>query len=228
MPRVELHEKVVFVIILPILLIGCRLNTMSLSKANSPSVCASSEIAQTSLPSSKREDCPINDRFLISERGIGSAQLGTTIKQLKEKLGTDTQYQIISPFMVDFDAIAVYQSGIVQYYILYPSGETFSDSDLIESVLTDNQNYRTAEGIRPKTSLKQAETVYGEAILFYNTQNESREQVRFANYSQSNISFQPTVPNQSFVGIYPLPSGQYNETNKFQKQAVIRSVIVSH
>jgi hypothetical protein len=127
--------------------------------------------------------------------------------------------------MVDLDAIAVNKSGEVQYYILYPAGTTFSDANSIELLLSDNSNFRTVEGVGPGTSLKQAEAVYGDATLSYNTQNESREQVRFANQPDQNVTFQTTATNQQFAGIYTSVSGEYNETKQFQKSATIRSII---
>lgn len=114
----------------------------------------------------------------------------------------------------------------MQYYILYPAETTFSDSDSIELLLTDNPDFRTTEGFGPGTLLKQAEAVYGDATLSYNTQNESREQVRFANQPAENLFFQPTAPGQEFAGIYPSSSEEYNETKKFQESASIRSLLV--
>jgi hypothetical protein len=38
---------------------------------------------------------------------------------------------VTAPFIADFDAIAVYQSGQVQYYILYPAGQTLRDAGAI-------------------------------------------------------------------------------------------------
>jgi hypothetical protein len=214
-------------LILSMTLISCWGNTVESIKTKSSPASATPQTIEPSSPTLKKSKPPTSDDFLISVKGIGSAQLGITLKQLKRKLGTDTKFQAVSPFMVDFDAIAVYQSGMVQYYILYPSGTNFSDSDPIELLLTDSPNYRTAEGVGAGIPVKQAEAIYGGAILSYNTQNESREQVRFSNYSSPNISFQPTIPNQSFAGIYPSSSEEYNETKQFQDQAVIRSILVS-
>lgn len=208
-------------------LISCWGSTVESIKTNSSPASATPQTIEASSPTLKKSKPSISDDFLISVKGIGSARLGMTLKQLKRKLGTDTKFQTVSSFMVDFDAIAVYQSGMVQYYILYPSGTNFSDSDPIELLLTDNPHYLTAEGVGAGMPVKQAETIYGAATLFYNTQNESREQVRFSNYSSPNISFQPTIPNQSFAGIYPSSLEEYNETKKFQDQAVIRSILVS-
>lgn len=217
-------------LILSMTLMSCWGNTVESIKTKSSPASITPQTIEPSSPTLKKSKPPTSNDFLISVQGIGSARLGMTLKQLKQKLGTDTKFQAVSPFMVDFDAIAVYQAGILQYYILYPNypKETkFSDSDPIELLLTDNPNYRTTEGVGAGMSVKQAEAIYGGAILSYNTQNESREQVRFSNYSSPNISFQPTIPNQSFAGIYPSSSEEYNETKQFQDQAVIRSILVS-
>lgn len=213
-------------LILSMTLIGCGVNTTDFSKTKSPTASVTPETKQTSSSIQKKEEPPIADNFLISEEGIGFAKLGMTLQQLKQKLGTEAKFEVVSPFMVDWDAIAVYQTGTVQYYILYPSGTTLSNSEKIELLLTDNPNYRTVEGVGTGTSLIQAEAIYGKAILSYNTQNESREQARFTNYSPQNIIFQPTVSSRSFAGIYPSPSGEYNETKNFHDSAIIRSVFV--
>lgn len=162
----------------------------------------------------------------ISAKGIGPAKLGMTLGQLKQVLGSNAEFKVVSPFMVDLDAIAVIKAKTVQYYILYPVRTIFADSSLIEVLLTDNPNFRTVAGVGPGTLLTQAEAIYGDATLSYNTQNESREQVRFANQPAQNVTFQPIAPAQQFAGIYPSQSGEYNETTKFYESASIRSVLV--
>ncbi len=212
-------------LILPLTLISLRGNAVDFLKTEPPAVLVTTQTIQPS-PTKKKGKPPAADNFLISVRGIGPARLGMTLNQLKQKLGTDSKFKVVSPFMVDFDAIAICKSGVVQYYILYPGGTNFADSSSIDLLLTDNQNYRTAEGVGAGTLLKQAETVYGKATLFYNTQNESREQVRFANYSPNNLFFQPTATSEAFAGIYSSPLGEYNETNKFHDSVTIRAVLV--
>lgn len=170
---------------------------------------------------------PDAETKLISAAGIGQAKLGMTLGQLKRILGADTEFRVESPFMVDIDAIAVRQSGQVQYYILYDAGTTLGDTDQIQTLLTDNPKFRTAQGVGAGTSLKQAEAIYGSATLSYNTSNESREYVSFANEPQENISFRPVAVGQNFAGIYlsPLsPQREFNETKIFQSTAKIRLV----
>lgn len=223
--------KAAFLIfVFSIVLISCTQTTESTTKTqSSPTSSATPESTQqpSSNPSASNQKSSLTAKALtISADGIGMAKLGITFGQLKQVLGSNAEFKVVSPFIVDFDAIAVSKSGKVQYYILYPAGTTFTDANSIELLLTENPNFRTVEGVGPGMSLKQAKAVYGEATLFYNTQNESREQVKFANQPAKNLVFQPTAPNQDFAGIYPSPSGEYNETKKFQGSALIRSILV--
>lgn len=91
---------------------------------------------------------------LISAEGIGSAKVGMTLGALKKALAGKAEFKVKSPFIVDFDAIAVIESGKEQYYILYPAGSPLADADVIEALVTDNPNYRTAEGVGPGTPIK--------------------------------------------------------------------------
>ena len=161
----------------------------------------------------------------ISATGIGAAKLGMTYGELKKVLGASAEFQIKSPFMVDLDAIAVISSGKVQYYILYPAGTTFKNSQAIESIFTDNPDYQTAQKVGVGTPIKQAEAIYGNATLFYNTAVESREYVKFANQPAENIFFRPDATNnQQFAGIYSSASGEYHETQQYQPNSLIGSV----
>ncbi|MBD2102416.1 hypothetical protein H6F94_16255 [Leptolyngbya sp. FACHB-261] len=149
-----------------------------------------------------------------------------TLGKLKQALGAGSTFKVESPFIVDFDALAVIQSGEVQYYILYPAGTTLGDSDVITALLTDNSRYRTTQGVGPGTSIQQAEAIYGEATLSYNTSNESREYVKFAAQPAQDIFFRTAV-EEGFAGIYPSPTEEYNTTQEFQNTALIRSVEVN-
>lgn len=164
---------------------------------------------------------------LISANGIGPAKVGMTLGELKKALAGKAQFQVNSPFIVDFDAIAVVQGGKEQFYILYPAGVPLADSDIIEALITNNPNYRTAQGVGAGTPIQQAETVYGDATLSYNLANESREYVKFTQQPAENISFRVGAANDGSVGgIYPEAKGELNETKNFQKNASIRFVEV--
>ena len=184
-----------------------------------------SSVASSPDPNPAPIASPKVNSTLISPQGIGAARLGMTFGDLKRSLGTDAELAVKSPFIVDFDAVAIRQGDDVQYYILYLSGQTLSDTDVIQGILTDNAKFRTAENVGPKTPLAEAEQVYGQATLSYNTQNESREYARFAKQPPA-LSFSTGNGNAATAGIYSTPQSEYNETQQFRDDAVIQSVLV--
>jgi len=149
-----------------------------------------------------------------------------TLAELKQKLGTEAEFVVKAPFIVDFDAIAVRKSGKTQYYILYLAGQSFSDGDVIQGVLTDNPKFLTAEGVGAGTTLQNAVQVYGKATLSYNTQNESREYARFERQPAPNISFATGNGNSNPAGVYSSPKSEYNETQDYRAEATLQSVLV--
>ena len=170
---------------------------------------------------------PLTPELLISSRGIGKAQLGLTYGELKSQLGSDHEFKIVSPFMVDFDAIAVYQQQELQYYLVYPAASTLQENDAIEVLMTDNPKYLTAEGVGVGKSITKATQIYGEATLSYNTNNESREYVVFANEPFSNVYFRPATEEDTlFAGIYEDTTGEYNRTTEFRPEATIKMIEV--
>lgn len=178
------------------------------------------------IPSAKLAP-PASNAYRISAEGIGTAKVGMTLGELKKSLAGKAQFQVKSPFIVDFDAIAVVQDGKEQYYILYPAGTPLVDSDVIEAIVTDNPSYRTAQGVGPGTAIAQAESVYGQATLSHNTANESREYVKFANPPSEDIAFRTKTPAANpLVGIYPSSNNELKETQKFEKTAAIGLVEV--
>ncbi|AFY52812.1 hypothetical protein Riv7116_0204 [Rivularia sp. PCC 7116] len=176
-------------------------------------------------PTATDNNTNVDASRLISTQGIGDARLGMTYGELKKALDSKTTYEVKSPFMVDFDAIAVNQDGKTLYYITYPSTDTFSDSSKIETITTENPDFLTDKGVGVGKKIKDAETAYGKATLGYHTQNESREYVTFAN-QPSDISFRPLTPPGKFAGIYKSPLKEYNETDQFKQDTVIKSVSV--
>jgi hypothetical protein len=170
----------------------------------------------------------VDPAFLISENGIGPAQLGMTLGDLKAALPPDTEYSVESPFIVDFDAISVAQGGDTQFYLLYLSGEAFTDDDIIQGVLTTNPDYKTAEGVGVSTPIQEAETHYGQATLSYNLANESREYVRFENHPAGNLAFGLRgggAASTDYQGIYPDSAADYNETQEYVDGAAIQTVL---
>jgi hypothetical protein len=209
-----------------IFMTGCNSSPSSLS-AESPSTKsiapASPSASATVEPQSPQ---PADETPLISAQGIGVAQLGMTLADLKQKLGKDTEFLVKAPFIVDFDAIAVRKGSETQYYILYLAGQSFSDQDVIQGVLTENPKFLTAEGVGPGTKLQNAVQSYGKATLSYNTQNESREYARFDRQPAPNISFATGNGSSKPAGIYGSPTNEYNETQDFRPEATIQSVLV--
>jgi hypothetical protein len=162
----------------------------------------------------------------ISERGIGAAKLGMTFGELKKALGSTAQFKE-SPFFDGLDAVAVSQSGQVQYWIIYPGRTKLKDTDVIEDLMTDNPNYKTVEGVGPGMTLKQAEAIYGKATLGYNTDYESQEVLVFANQpNNKKIRFAPKAEGSHYAGVYGASQDIVHETNKYQPNAVIRNVSV--
>lgn len=193
------------------------------SPAGSPERVAASP---TPTPSPSPQSSPAAENLLISPQGIGAAQLGMTLAELRQRLGPDYSFTIKSPFIVDFDAIAVQKGGEVQYYILYLAGQSFGENEPIQGLLTENAKFRTAEQIGPGSTIAAAERAYGKATLAYNVDNEAREYVRFANQNQRNLSFGTGYGNADSAGIYASPGGGYNETQQFKPEAAIKTVWV--
>jgi hypothetical protein len=170
---------------------------------------------------------PESENTLISETGIGEAQLGMTLGELKAKLGDSVQFDQDQPLMVDLNAIPVLKGTEIQYYILHWSSEPFTDSSPIEMLLTQNPKYRTTEGVGVGTLVGEAEAIYGEATLSYNLENESREYVNFVNFPAPNISFRVNSNAENFAGIYEEDrESSYQETGEFRDDAVINSAMV--
>lgn len=204
------------------LFISCSSNNAEEQNLNvSPTAPESTETAEAALIP------PESDAYLISETGIGDAQLGMTLGELKSQLGDSMELGEDDIFMVDFNAIPVIKNNEIQYYILHSSFEPLTDSSAIEMLATDNPAYRTEAGVGAKTLIRDAATVYGDATLAYNLENESREYINFANSPADNITFRGNDSTGNFIGIYPEDtSNSYQETTEYQEDAVIRSVMV--
>jgi hypothetical protein len=209
-----------------IFLTGCGNSSPPLGTSTPPTNDTSESAPEATPSSSPRSSDADPKSSLISASGIGPAQLGMTLGELKQIVGTETEFTVQSPFIVDFDAIAISQSGEVQYYILYLAGQSFTDADVIQGLLTSNSKFHTAADIGPGTLIQQAEQAYGKATLSYNTENDSREYVRFENQPAPNISFSTGNATQETAGVYSSPTGGYNETQEFKENTAIASVLV--
>lgn len=176
----------------------------------------------------------------ISTTGIGRAKLGMTLKRLRKISDRNTQFQLIPSFIENVDAIAVTQKGIVQYYILYDAnGDTQSNSSetienrLITSLVTNNDNYQTEHGVRVGTSIREAEDIYGDAVLAYNTEGKAGEEyVTFGAKNPDNIKFKASYfklisDGLGYSGIYPEYPGVSYTTDKYRADAAIAAIEVS-
>lgn len=183
----------------------------------------------------------VKAELLISSEGIGKAKLGMSLGELKQISGKNTNFQTVADFLTDLDAIAVSQKGIVQYYILYfpaenpESGQTTAQDDLmITALMTNNNNYQTEQGVKVGTPIKEAEDIYGNAILAYNTEGETTdgEYVTFGSENPENIRFKASYfklisDGLGFSGIYPEYPGTIYTTDKYQQDAAIAGIEVS-
>ena len=170
---------------------------------------------------------PTDPTQQITPVGIGNAKIGMSLKELKEQTGKGFEFPIKSSFIEGFDAIAVTKAGTVQYYIPYPTGTQFTDTDRIQHLMTDNPNYRTELGVGPGTSIKQAASVYGGATLSLSKENESREFINFSEHPNG-IAFRPKpVGKQAFAGNYPESNDEYLKTQKYDGRAAIGQITVS-
>ena len=180
----------------------------------------------------------ITSEYLISANGIGEAKLGMTLGQLKKIADRDTEFNPISTFASDLNAIAVVEQGMVQYYILFDADSDSeakfnpTDNALITSLVTNNYNYQTKEGIKVGMLIQEAEDICGNAILSYNIDGESGEYISFDDYDPDNISFRASyfklISNGlGFSGIYPEYPGVVYTTDKYQNDAAIAAIEVS-
>lgn len=170
---------------------------------------------------------PTDPAQQITPVGIGAAKIGMSFKELKEQLGAEFEFPVKTSLLVDFDAIAVTKAGAVQYYIPYPTGTQFTDTDRIQHLITDNPNYRTQQGVGPGTPIGQAVSVYGGATLSVSKENESREFINFTQHPNG-LAFRPKpVGTRSFAGDYPESNDDYLKTQKYDRRAAIGQITVS-
>ncbi|MDY6783851.1 MAG: hypothetical protein SW833_15130 [Cyanobacteriota bacterium] len=208
--------KVPKTLLLSLLLAGCT----QTSRAPTPSPIAS-------FPTSTSPNSAPSTPYLISSEGIGEGRLGMKLGELKEKLGDRAQFGDSQPFIVDLNAIPVSMDGEVQYYILHFSAEPLTDRDPIPFLMTDNSQYRTAEGVGPGVAIAIAEQAYGDATLYYSVENESREFVRFANPPAPNLSFRTQGSPGDFAGIYEASAEtSFYGTQQFRPDSAIASVFL--
>ena len=178
----------------------------------------------------------ITSEYLISANGIGKAKLGMTLGQLKKIVDRNTEFNLVSTFVNDRNAIAVSKQGLIQYYILFDADSNEAklnptDNSLIVSLVTNNYNYQTEQGVKVGMPIKEAENICGNAILFHNL-NGTGEYIAFKNYDLDTIRFRASSLKSlsnglGFSGIYTqYPSVAYT-TDKYNKGAAIAAIEIS-
>ncbi len=118
--------------------------------------------------------------ILISEEGIGPAKLGMTFGRLKAVLGSKATYADTT-LDIGMKAKAILFGKDVQFYILFPTWKTLSDTDIITILGTNNPSYKTEKGIGPGSTIEAGVSKYGPAILTYHSERAIEELIRFKN-----------------------------------------------
>lgn len=180
----------------------------------------------SSQPQSTQPQASQSKTTLIGTDRIGVARIGMTLAQLRQRLDPESSLLARRPFMVDVEAIPIARQGIVQFHVLVPAGANVSDATVISALLTTNPAFRTQEGVGPGLSLREAARLYGQPTLAYNTSNESRETVTFAQQPSRQIRFGVKGGATGLAGVYPLLRSEYRQTQRYHPSASISYVLV--
>jgi hypothetical protein len=171
-------------------------------------------------------EAPADRSALISADGIGAATRGLTFGELRAALGPGQSLGEPGPYMVDLDGVPVIAGGDTLYRILVEEGAEPADGDTIATVITSHPGFRTAEGIGPGSTLREAAQRYGAPTLSYNVNDESREYASFPGYPADNVLFRVGPDeNIAFAGTYGTRE-EVNTTTTFDADAPIRYVLV--
>jgi hypothetical protein len=165
----------------------------------------------------------------ISDGGIGAIKVGMTLGDLKKSLKNKATFENKSDFATGYNALAVVQQGKVQFYIPYQKKKKIADTDQVRYLVTENPLYKTAEGVSPGMTIKQATAAYGNAKLALNRQMQAEELVMFASQPVDLRFFSSSTGSKNRAGIYPkskskgenLETEKYSETGRIKRIAVI-------
>jgi uncharacterized protein YecT (DUF1311 family) len=162
----------------------------------------------------------------IGETGVGPIQFGMTMDAVRSLLSADMTLTPEPNLLVDWDAMTLKEKGTPLLYLLYPAGKEISDQSTVALFMVADSRYTTPEGIGPGSTIAAAQEVYGPATLSYNTDDEMREYVRFAQ-APSYLSFRTTGSPGQWVGRYSgSADGSYYETQDFDPEGKIQFVLV--
>jgi hypothetical protein len=197
----------------------------SAEKSDNPAV----EKSAPPHTASRQQVISQNPDFLISSEGMGKVKFGMTLGEVKEVLEDEVEYIIESPYIVDFDAIAVRQNGETLFYILHFADQPLQDSDRITILQTNNPAFQTAEGVHAGMLIQDAEKIYGEASIF-TSEIETRELVTFKNQPEFILlgTFGGGITlSDSRTGIYQDDNAIPRETTEYRKDATIQHISIS-
>ena len=99
--------------------------------------------------------------------------------------------------------------------------------------MTNNDRYQTEYGVKVGTSIAEAEDIYGNAVLAYNTEGRSGEEyITFGASNPNNIKFKASYfklisDGLGYSGIYPEYPGVSYTTDKYRDDAAIAAIEVS-
>jgi len=155
---------------------------------------------------------------LITEEGVGNAVLAQTAAEMADELGSGYLVGDEIRITVDYRGNVVRQGSVVQFRAVQAG-----PGDELTLFIVSNPEYTTAEGVGPKTTIAEAESIYGEATLSWNPEDGGREFVTFANGPGEQIMFRTPGIGGTNVGVYG--DGQF-ETSDYDPEGEIAAVWV--
>lgn len=160
------------------------------------------------------------DDMVITPTTVGPAEIGSTVDQLTEQLGSDYTVGDEVRITVDFSGHVVSRDGEVQFRAVKAN----EPGDELSLFIINNDGFATAEGVGPGITIAAAEEIYGEATLNWNPDIEGREFVSFENQPEGRIQFRTPGIAGTNVGIYQ--DGEL-ETNEYDPEGVVAAVWIS-
>jgi hypothetical protein len=191
------------------------------SKENGKETKSSNGVIENSILNQK----PVSP-LTISDGGIGAIKVGMTLGDLKKSLKNKATFENKSDFATGYNALAVVQQGKVQFYIPYQKKKKIADTDQVRYLVTENPVYKTAEGVSPGMTIKQATAAYGNAKLALNRQMQAEELVMFASQPADLRFFSGSTGSKNRAGIYPKSKGENLETEKYTESGRIKRIAV--
>ncbi len=167
----------------------------------------------TAGPTPTGSTLPDGIEYEITDDGFGPVRLGMTVDEMIEALGPGYSVTFESAVRVDLDAYRVGRDGRTLFYAA-DLGE-----DHIRLLLTDNDRFGLASGLRPGMTLQEAVALHGRPTLGFNTESESRETVSFADGTGNSPRFR--IETLIRAGIYADVVGGFNQTRDFRPEGRI-------